>query len=80
MRKYFLVSSAAVMISVCSVAQTSRERIERALKDPKAAENAAKADVLLIDKTKISDSIQFQTDTTVAIPPAKKKKRARYQK
>jgi len=39
-----------------SFAQTATKAIEQAIRDPKRVENAGKADVLQLDKTKISDS------------------------
>ena len=55
MKKYFIVSATLVLFSLFSNAQDTRAHIEKALTHPKATENAAKADALLIDKKAIKD-------------------------
>ena len=55
MKKYFIVASALTLITLCAGAQTTRQHIEKALTHPKATENAAKADALLVDKKAIKD-------------------------
>ncbi len=67
-------------ISTTSFGQEIKKKIEGQAKDPKTMENAAKADVLIIDKKKISDSTTIKqippgTTSTVYKPVAKKKKK-----
>lgn len=54
-KKYLLLPVVVLFLSVTSFAQVEK-KIEQAMKDPKAAENAGKADVLKIDKKNMSDS------------------------
>jgi DeoR/GlpR family transcriptional regulator of sugar metabolism len=67
-------------ISATSVGQEVKKKIEGQAKDPKTMENAAKADVLIIDKKKISDSAMVKhippsTTSTVYKPAAPKTKK-----
>ena len=60
MKKYLAFSTIAILLSTLSFAQTTQEQIDKAMKDPKAAENAAKADARLIDKKNIKDSTGYK--------------------
>lgn len=77
-----LLLAAAVLITTASFSQEVHKKIEGQAKDPKTKENAAKADVLIIDKKKISDTAMVKkippsTTTTVYKPVAKKKKKSK---
>jgi hypothetical protein len=50
-----------------SFSHTVSENIEKAAKDPKAKENAAKADVYVADKKIVSNDNQSQKDQALAI-------------
>jgi len=78
----FLLIAAITLISTASVSQEVKRKIEAQAKNPKTKQNAAKADVLIIDKKQISDSsmvkeIPSGTTTTVYKPVAKKKKKSK---
>lgn len=80
MNKFLLM--AAAFIATTSFSQEVKKKIEGQAKDPQTKENAAKADVLIIDKKKISDTsmvkeIPASTTTTVYKPVAKKKKKSK---
>jgi hypothetical protein len=69
--------AATVFITTTSLAQEVKKKIEGQHKDPKTMQNSAKADVLIIDKKKISDSgmvkeIPPSTTTNVYKPAVKK--------
>ena len=73
MNKGIGILIAIMSFSVLSVlAQKVPGRIEQAAKDPKRAENAAKADVYILDKRRISDK-EVQ-NTQAATAPSRKKK------
>jgi hypothetical protein len=55
MKKHSFLPVVILLMSVTSYAQVEK-KIEQAMKDPKAAENAGKADALMIDKKNMSDS------------------------
>ena len=75
MKIIILVAGMSILVSLVSNAQDTRTHIEKALKDPKASENAAKADALLIDKTNIKyDSMQERR------PRATTKEKSHYRK
>lgn len=59
MKKYLVVSSALMFVSMFSIAQSTRNHIEKALTSPGAAESSAKADAMLIDKKAIKDSSTY---------------------
>ena len=44
------------LVSTASFSQTTQQKLDEVKKDPKTIENAAKADVRLIDKKNIVDS------------------------
>ena len=78
----FLLIAAITLISTTSFSQEVKRKIEAQAKDPKTKQNAAKADVLIIDKKRISDSSMVKevpagTTTTVYKPVVKKKKRSK---
>lgn len=60
----FIVFSFCVANS--SFAQTANKAIEQAILDPKRVENAGKADVLPLHKTRISDSNTVARDSVVS--------------
>jgi hypothetical protein len=59
-KKLILVLLAGTLCSATAMAQTARDRVEKAMKDPKAAENEAKADSLLMEKKIISDTTTYK--------------------
>ena len=79
MKKYFIVASALTLITLCAGAQTTRQHIEKALTDPRSAENAARADAMLIDNKRLMDSSQVEARPSPLINqmpknPGKKRK------
>ncbi len=73
--KAHLIFLAMSLTSFSLFAQTKEHAIEKALKDPKREENAAKADVYIQGKKIISDSAQLQTGVkSEAITKNKRKK------
>ncbi|HEY6437328.1 MAG TPA: hypothetical protein VIY47_12120 [Ignavibacteriaceae bacterium] len=56
MKKLMGILCTTILISSSLVAQTTKDKIDKAIKDPKREENAAKADVLIFDNKKISDT------------------------
>ncbi len=65
------------LISLSLFAQTKENKIEKAIKDPKREENAAKADVYIQNKKVISDSTQQNGIKPEAVTKRKKKKACR---
>jgi len=57
-------------------AQSKEQKIEKAMKDPKREENAAKADVYIQNKKVISDSTQIQNGIKSEAVTKKKKKKS----
>jgi hypothetical protein len=55
-RRSIFVLLAVLLFSSYSNAQTIREKIDMHAKDPKTKENAAKADVYIVDKKLISSN------------------------
>jgi hypothetical protein len=79
MKKALFFIAAALMFAA-SFSQDVRKKIEEQAKDPKTKENADKADVLLIDKKKISDTAMVKhippsTSSTVYKPVQKSSKK-----
>ncbi len=74
-KKHLAISSAFLFSAMFVYAQSNRERIEKALTDPKAAEHSAKADARVIDKKVIADSTSFKSTG-----PMSKKDRKRFLK
>jgi len=72
MKKIMGLLWGALLISGSLVAQTTKDKIEKAIKDPKREENAAKADVQIFNNKKINDS-----DTAVINESAAPKKSAK---
>ena len=56
MTKYFLSLILIIAVSATCFSQTTQEKLNKLNKDPNTIENAAKADVQLIDKKNIVDS------------------------
>jgi hypothetical protein len=54
--KRLLLFSILAFIGAASFSQEIRKKIDTQIKDKKTADNAAKADVFVIDKKKISDT------------------------
>ncbi len=69
-----LLTLSLSFISIASFSQNMNEGIEKAAKDPKMKEAAAKADVFLIDKTINSDQVDQPATKPVAAERIKKKK------
>ena len=65
--------SALTLLSVTSFSQTVKENIDKQMKDPKTAENAAKADVYIQKKNANSISMQ-KTNQPVSGKKNKRKK------
>jgi hypothetical protein len=55
--KIISILVAIIFFSVSVQAQTIREKIDQQAKDPKTKENAAKADVYIVNKKAITDSV-----------------------
>ncbi len=72
-KKIFILLSFS-FVSLYSFSQTVSETIEKAAKDPKAKENAAKADVYVADKTIISSDRQAPKDQALVTSKKKKEK------
>ena len=72
--KAITLLSALTLLSVTSFSQTVKENIDRQMKDPKTAENAAKADVYIQKK---NDSLSMQTNQPVLSGKKNKKKYCR---
>lgn len=64
------------LISFSLFAQTKESKIDKAIKDPKREENAAKADVYIQNKKIISDSTQLQNGMKPEAVTKKKKKKS----
>lgn len=57
-QKIIFLFLTCVFLSTSGSAQTINENIDKRIKDPKTAENAAKADVYIIRKNSTVDSVQ----------------------
>ena len=66
--------SLSVLISMATSAQKVKEGIDKAARNPSTKENAAKADVRLMDKTALVDTSLLKTPEPAAADPRKKKK------
>ncbi len=62
MKTKFFFTSAAVIASLTLSAQSVEQKIDKAIKHPHAKENAAKADVYILDR-KIFDSASVKNST-----------------
>ncbi|MCU7548916.1 hypothetical protein OCK74_07300 [Chitinophagaceae bacterium LB-8] len=60
--KLLFIISGFLFFSVSLNAQTVREKIDQQAKDPKAKENAAKADVYIAKQKEIADSSKMKSD------------------
>jgi hypothetical protein len=66
------------LFSLSLLAQSAEKKIDKAIKDPKRDENAAKADVYIQNKKIISDSTQLQNGIkSEAVTKKKRKKTCR---
>jgi hypothetical protein len=78
MKKLSMMMAASMLISMISLSQTTKDNIEKLSKDPKTAENAAKADVYILNNRKlICDTIAKQPSNPPASKHIKKKKQRR---
>lgn len=77
MKKVSFLLTAYILISMMSFAQETKQQIEKLSKDPKTAENAAKADVYVLkNKRVIGDSTKPQACKSNL--PRKKKSRSNH--
>lgn len=76
MFKKILILLSFSFLSLYSFSQTVSENIEKAAKDPKTKENAAKADVYVADKKIISNDSRHPKDQVLVITSKKKKEKA----
>ncbi len=74
MKKIMGLLWGALLISGSLTAQTTRDKIDKAYKDPKRGENAAKADVLIFDNKKISDTGSSVINQNTSTKKSAKKK------
>jgi hypothetical protein len=74
--KTFIFFLAMNLISLNLFAQTKENKIEKAIRDPKRDENAAKADVYIQNKKIISDSTQMQKGVKAEAATKKKKRKS----
>ena len=74
MKKIMGLLWGALLISGSLAAQTTKDKIDKAIKDPKREENAAKADVLIFDNKKISDTGSAIINQSTAPKNSAKKK------
>jgi hypothetical protein len=78
--KKLLLFAIVVSMSTASFSQDVRKKIDEQAKDKKTAENAAKADVFVVDKKKISDttvSAKSVNKTVVSSKKVKAKKKVK---
>jgi hypothetical protein len=76
MKKTMTLIWGALLISGSLSAQTTKDKIDRAVKDPKREENAAKADVQIFNNKKISDT-SFAVINQSAAPAKSAKKKTK---
>ena len=74
MKKIMGLLCGALIISGTLSAQTTKDKIDKAVKDPKREENAAKADVQIFNNKKISDTNSATINQNVAPKKSTKKK------
>lgn len=74
MKKLMGLLCGAILISGSLSAQTTKDKIDKAIKDPKRDENAAKADVLIFDNKKICDTGSAVINQSNASKKSAKKK------
>ncbi len=75
--KAITLLSALSLLSVTSFSQTVKENIDKQMKDPKTAENAAKADVYIQKKNADSILRQQANQPVLSGKKSKKKKHCR---
>ncbi|HKH61040.1 MAG TPA: hypothetical protein VKA49_09425 [Flavitalea sp.] len=77
--KKFSLMMAALTFSIMSFSQTIKGNIEKLAKDPKTSENAAKADVYILENRKVvSDtSVTPTVRSNAIIKTSRKKKQSR---
>lgn len=76
MNKKIYLMVLATFLSAASFAQTVKENIDKASKDPARNINAGKADALLQDKKVITDTSSLKPDQQVQSNNKKKKKKS----
>jgi len=74
MKKIMGLIWGALLISGSLAAQTTKDKIDKAFKDPKREENAAKADVQIFNNKKISDTSSAEINQSTAPKKSAKKK------
>jgi hypothetical protein len=74
MKKIMGFLCGAILISGSLAAQTTKNKIDKAIKDPKREENAAKADVQIFNNKKISDTSAAVINESAATKKSAKKK------
>ena len=80
MKKSFALITGLIFIATASFSQTIKENIQKQAKDPKTAENAAKADVIIINKKTVTDSTAVKQQAATSNQTkstAKRKKKCR---
>lgn len=75
MKKFSLLITASMFISMTSFSQTIKQNIEKLSKDPKTSERAAKADVYIHGNKKISSDTTKQVSNSEFIPKISRKKK-----
>lgn len=74
-KKLFLLGIGISLFSISTMAQSIRENLDKLAKDPKTMENAAKADVYIVNKDKqIVNKTPERNKSTSAVKSRKKKK------
>ncbi len=74
-KKLFLLGIVISLFSISTMAQSIRENLDKLAKDPKTMENAAKADVYIVNKDKnIANKTPESNKSTSAVQLRKKKK------
>ena len=76
MKKFSVLVSTLLFISMVSFSQTTKENIERLSRDPQTIENAAKADVYIVKSKKIISDDCSKKDQIVHLhqkPPGRKR-------
>jgi len=75
MKKFSVLVSTLLFISMVSFSQTTKENIERLARDPKTTENAAKADVYIVANKKIigDDSSKKRSNRPSSLKTVRKK-------
>ena len=74
MKKLMGILWVAILISGSLAAQTTKDKIDKAIKDPKREENAAKADLQIFNNKKISDTGSAVVNQSAVSKKSNKKK------